>query len=741
MIVIVLFTMLLLAAILYASTQLSLSAARTTTDQRGALSAQYVAESNLNVARSQLRSLSQLLSPKFKTPNGEIPSIQIKLGTPVNDVESLIQQLCGTNTPIDNWSTLPGFQPKPGEKMTNGQVYTDNYARVCQGPSGRIEPNGQTNQFALLGTYILPEAYSVALPANERPDNLMTVAGRTAFWQSLFTGTNNKFTRNGSRLQLDLVQIIKYVPRTGGVAYRFVIRTRNLSARGVQGNAARFLKSTNNTSDRQTWYFEIKLSSLLKNVLQTNFHRSQGAATPNINFTSQVFNGPVHTNEKFVFANNATASFNGPLSSAGCTNLADAPTSSTSTSNWSCNQMRGYYLAGNIRTAPASMSDRQANNALNADLKSNTTASIDDPVPEADYAPNNVNFAADYIALPDNANDQKAKAIEGGITVPTNATGLQLFAGDANGNALTSYDSSKTRWNEPSNTYQYIRFYPTQEQCIYGTVGWEKTDHTTYYKTPSAYRTRDYHNYYRRPVVCDSNLGDTPVVEYRVDSQGNLFKKSGTSWSSTGRKFNGVIFGDTISTVMGPPRLSNISNPTGQEVLNNAPPALASFSKITIAAQKSVGIGSDLTMSDAPCRQEDTDCKKYPYPANMLGIFSQEGNVSIAGNGPADIKIHAALMSSKGEVNVNGYDAISQRGRVHLRGSLVENWYGAFGTFNPNNNTDISGYGRNFTYDRRFREGNAPPYWPVSPSWSSADARERARLEDVTVQQGTAGDF
>lgn len=736
MIVIVLFTMLLLAAILYASTQLSLSTSRTTAEQRGALEAQYVAESNLNVARSQLRSVSQLLSPSvLNSSNEEIPAVSISKNTPVSEVENLILQLCGTTTPIANWSTLQGFQPTPNRPMSNGQIYTDNNARICQGPNRRVEVNGQANQFAFLGTYIRPEAYSLVLSSSERPTGLSTVTGRTAFWRSLFASPSNTLMRTDSRVQLELVSIIKYVPQSGGTAYRFTIRTRDLSARGVQSRATRVLKATNNTSDRQTWYFEVSLPSLLKNVLQTNYHRSRGAAQPNINFTNQVFNGPVHTNERFVFANGATAVFNGALSSAGCTNL------STSTDpGWSCNQQRGYMLASNPRTVSATLSDRDANAALDRDLAQFTDVTVNDPLPEGPHAANTANFAADYIALPTNAQDQQAAANTEGLVVPAGATGIQLFAGNSSGAPLTTFDSAQSRWSEPSPTYQYIRFYPTTQQCVYGSNGWEQVTYTVYYNTPETYRTRDFYGYYRRPLVCDSVMGSTPSAEYRVDDQGILFQKSGTSWINLGRKFNGVIYGDSISNVMGPPR-NGVSNPTGQEVLNNAPPALASFSKMTIVGRTGVNIGSDLTMSNAPCRLEDTNCNKSPYPQNMLGIYSQQGNVTIAGNAPADLKIHAALMSSEGEVSVNGYANISQRGRVHIRGSLVENWYGAFGTFNPDNNADVSGYGRNFTYDKRFREGVAPPFWPVSPSWTTTDAAQRARLEDVTVQQGTVGDF
>ncbi|RTR30249.1 hypothetical protein [Deinococcus radiophilus] len=747
MIVIVLFTMLLLAAILFSSMQLSMSASRTTEDQRATLVAQYAAESNLNVARSQLRNVGRMLSgqdlsaEELGSGSQPLTPLSVPADTSVSSIEAMAVQFCGTNTPLVNWTVLPGFQPNPNAAPVNGQVYTDNNARVCT-----VQLTGQVNQFELLGRFIRPEIYTALLAPRERPTNLSSVDSRAAFWRDVFSNSNNTLARTDSRLQLNALQVIKYTPASGGRAYRFVLGAGNVIARGNQAGATRVL-SGSNVQSQQTWYFELTLPSLLKNVLQTNFHRSRGSDTPNVNFLDQVFNGPVHTNEHLVFANGATATFNGGFSSAGCTNL-----DSEGTAGWTCTKRPGYYSAGQLRALPqGSYTPRQYNNSLNADLDNRTDVNIINPEPDPpeDYAVNDGNFAADYIALPENAEDQRAAANgegtppgEAGLIVPSNATGIQLLAGDANGNPLTTFNSSTTSWTEPTNTYQYIRFYSTEEQCSYDTSRWEQVNWQTYNNTPEEFRGRDsYGRYYRRPIMsCDPAMRGSPVREYRVDSEGNLSVKSGSSWNSTGQKFNGVIYGDQISNVIGPPR-NNVSNPLGREVLNNAPPALASFSKVTIAGVNGVRIGSDLTMSNAPCRLEDTACNKNPLPKNMLGIYSQAGDLTISGNAPADLKIHAALMSSEGEVRVNNYDKIPQRGSVHMRGALIENWYGPFGTFNPQTRENQSGYGRNFSYDNRYREGLAPPYWPVSPTWTTLDASSRTRLEDVQTRQATTGEF
>ncbi|MDO4262593.1 MAG: hypothetical protein Q4C67_00160 [Deinococcus sp.] len=66
-ILVVLFTLILLAAILVVSSRLSLSSLQTNADQASTLEAQYAAESNMNYARSVLSDLQAMMS---KPPEG-----------------------------------------------------------------------------------------------------------------------------------------------------------------------------------------------------------------------------------------------------------------------------------------------------------------------------------------------------------------------------------------------------------------------------------------------------------------------------------------------------------------------------------------------------------------------------------------------------------------------------------------------------------------------------------------------
>ncbi|MFX6153062.1 hypothetical protein ABTF40_19365, partial [Acinetobacter baumannii] len=69
-------------------------------------------------------------------------------------------------------------------------------------------------------------------------------------------------------------------------------------------------------------------------------------------------------------------------------------------------------------------------------------------------------------------------------------------------------------------------------------------------------------------------------------------------------------------------------------------------------------------------------------------------------------------MSAKGVVRVENYNFTPEKGSVFLIGGIIEKYYGTFGTFDERTGQYRTGYGRAFTYDRRFLQGLAPPYFP-----------------------------
>ncbi len=137
--------------------------------------------------------------------------------------------------------------------------------------------------------------------------------------------------------------------------------------------------------------------------------------------------------------------------------------------------------------------------------------------------------------------------------------------------------------------------------------------------------------------------------------------------------------------------------------------------KITLCARNNVSIDDHIRYENDPLGN--------PNAVNILGIISENGNILI--NPPSthsdadpsdpdlDLEIDATLMAPNGIVQVANYDTRDPRGDIILTGGIISNFYGAFGTFGSGG-TPRTGYGRDFWYDYRMREGYAPPFFPTT---------------------------
>jgi len=87
-----------------------------------------------------------------------------------------------------------------------------------------------------------------------------------------------------------------------------------------------------------------------------------------------------------------------------------------------------------------------------------------------------------------------------------------------------------------------------------------------------------------------------------------------------------------------------------------------------------------------------------------------------------DLRLHAVIMAGqpgvddghRSAVYAQDYDRRPVQGSVHLIGGIIEEYYGAFGTFDPRTGAQRSGYSRDFRYDRRMERGFSPPYFPTT---------------------------
>ncbi len=140
--------------------------------------------------------------------------------------------------------------------------------------------------------------------------------------------------------------------------------------------------------------------------------------------------------------------------------------------------------------------------------------------------------------------------------------------------------------------------------------------------------------------------------------------------------------------------------------------------ELTISASSDVVIQNNLVYENYAAASGTPGTVGYTPPDatgtnNLLGIVSWGGNVRIGTSAPNDVNIHASILARNGYFQVDNYDSGGPRGTATVLGGVISNYYGAFGTFNSSTGAAVSGYGRNFVYDTRMEDHEAPPYFPT----------------------------
>lgn len=191
-----------------------------------------------------------------------------------------------------------------------------------------------------------------------------------------------------------------------------------------------------------------------------------------------------------------------------------------------------------------------------------------------------------------------------------------------------------------------------------------------------------------KTICVDPSLGQTWIWNSSSSSGSPAVKLAGAP--------NGLLYcNGAINDLRGPDR-------SGATVL----PAVAEGTKLLITAQNDIVIQRDIT------------CDSYNNNNNVLGIFTPGGSIRIGSGAPQDMNLDAFVMatsSTNGQFAVDNYNSGSPRGTFHLRGGIVENFYGAFFTFNTAGVLQ-TGYARDFHYDRR---GLTPPFYPSTIKFNS----------------------
>lgn len=700
MLVVVLFTLLLLAGILAATMRLSLGSRQNTADQAATLRAQYAAESGLALARSKLSNIETLLS---QAEGSSTIGLKLAKTTRLAAVRGWVESLCGSGT----WDAMtqgknngPGFYDKAPDK---------NYPAAVQCVPTNLNSD---DNFILFAKIVQTDSYSV-LPQSERP--ALTEAAIKSFWRTLLTSPYDLAnTSAGSRATTRL--LLTRIVKLQGNHYRVFLRVPSVAVT-ASGNAGASRVLAAQSEQSGEWWFDIAQPSLLDAVVQDDYHTSVAGAA--INFTTTTrFQGPIKTNDIFTFttsAGNNSPSFSGVISSAGCTDRIVTASEAT------CTRSPGVRIGttvkrdftGNDATRSTSIRNYIRNQGINVNYNGTIPnyASEYQPFPEAATIQENAANGKDEngVAFADGSR---------GLVLGTNEVGIKMFVGDRDMKVPTTYDSSNRTWAEPSPSYQY--FMPmTDPKC-----------------------TEDFNG------TCAPVYSNTI---YRVDQNMNMQSKTGTGdWTAMSGKFNGVIFKSGTATgaglsLMGPGRTAD----------DKALPAVASFMGITVATPRQLDIRSDLALSQSPCRFDEYESTVVTPPCkdrkNVLGLFSSESKILIKKQVPNNAVLQAAVMSSQKEVAVEGHDDGDHRGNLSFTGSMVEKYYGANGTFGGTKcirwdrwgrcietAEKRTGYDRDYSHDKRFLEGLTPPFYPVSPKWDMTDAsRDGNSLDNLIFKQGS----
>lgn len=709
MILVVLFTLLLLAGILAATMRLGLGSRQNTADQAATLRAQYAAESNVSLIRSKLKDYQDMLSTSGTDASGiAVPYLQMPAGTTAAMVENDAKAFCGKGGVTNPWVSTSEFAT-PRE---TGDAETFPSAVQCVAAS-----TPTLDSYGIFADAVTAAAYN-ELPASERPTLGSTRSALLAWWQ----GQLSNVSSGNIKYDVKPIRVVKLTSNR----YRFYLGVASFAARGDTGTGQRYIEGTR--SEKGDWWFEIKVPNPFENVLFINQWPAADGG-----FYNDIIDGDFFTNQKIrmLFGVNSV-NFRGKVRSAGCTSFP----SDTASPGTDCTKADGPGFYGGLNTLIKPDAGITDSMTKNTNLRSKMTGQGTN---FTSTIVGDVSFAETYIPLPINGITQAADAVSSGITLAANETGVELLAGDASGNPLTDYNTSSSSWQEPSPTYQYIRIKGPENSYTYDTSTWIEVDKSVYDSWPNTYKTttRNPVMYWIRPRKVNNSR------EFRFGPDKILYEKTSTGWVSTGRTFNGVIYGTQNITVSGPARKdSSLSSD-----VSKMPPALASFAKLNITGGSGIRLDTDLTMSNTPCDNSNSQasCPKEgdAEPQNALCLFAPSGDVVMSKYTQDEATYHAAIMASQGAFNVENYDTRRVQGARHVIGSVVENRYGLNGTasLNKGNVTFGSGYSDQFSFDSRLKKDILPSS-PIVVIWQGADAlNTQKRLTNVVWQQGTAGDY
>ncbi len=134
--------------------------------------------------------------------------------------------------------------------------------------------------------------------------------------------------------------------------------------------------------------------------------------------------------------------------------------------------------------------------------------------------------------------------------------------------------------------------------------------------------------------------------------------------------------------------------------------AIEEDSQLTIAADQNLYVNNHINYEVDPTQDPDA--------LNVLGLVSGRGNVLVSNNAPSNLVLQATIFATADGrgFGVQNYATKPPSGALNILGGLIMDTYQAIGTFSSRG--QVSGYYKNFHYDRRFlNRAFSPPFFPV----------------------------
>ncbi len=381
-----LLVMLLLAAIMAVTAQVTLNTRRSSIDQRALLSARYAAESGVATVQARLRVMKLLLDQAAIEPSISNSA-----------VSTLIAQLCAQ-------SSLPAI------------TYTNTETSVCVfNLATGLNDSNPDSRVALFNLSVKDQVFKdVGFVKTD-------LAARTAFWASLFSGVqgvpyNTTFSDN-AELNMSFGLKVKKLTEQNGL-YRLYFDVPALKSSGKYNNTTQNIEARASTqSSDKEYYLMIGRGSFAKYALFINkqYENLEGEqANRKIYFSSDdILTGPVHTNQTLAFLGQPV--FWGEVSSAGCPALSLQNTIDTQgNSVTSCTQALtpGAVFGGNGQFI--------AKDKMNSLVSPSANGS-------APQFKSTVNWNSEVKTLPTNSIDQYKLALANGLALNGNVDELQLY--------------------------------------------------------------------------------------------------------------------------------------------------------------------------------------------------------------------------------------------------------------------------------------------------------------------------